>query len=154
MPYGWRIVKKRFEATAFDGEGARLYGGRWNTVGNRMVYTASSRSLAALEIVVHTCNTDLLKHYVILSIEFPDKFITTIKQSDLPSNWRVSPAPSELQEIGDDWLNKLKSAILAVPSVIIPEEKNYLLNPAHRDFPSLRMTKPIKFEFDGRLAGR
>ena len=102
--------------------------------------------------VIVSCQTASQK--LLPQRDFCFHFITTIKQSDLPSNWRVSPAPSELQEIGDDWLNKLKSAILAVPSVIIPEEKNYLLNPAHRDFPSLRMTKPIKFEFDGRLAGR
>lgn len=154
MAYGWRIVKKRFEATAFDGEGARLYGGRWNTVGNRMIYTASSRSLAALEIVIHTSNTDLLTQYVILSIEFPDRFVTSIKQSDLPGDWRDSPAPSRLQEIGDDWLSNMKSAVLAVPSIIIPEEKNYLLNPAHGDFSTLRLTNPLKFEFDSRLASR
>lgn len=154
MPCGWRIVKKRFETTAFDGDGARLYGGRWNTVGNRMIYTASSRSLAALEMVVHVNNTGLLKRYVILSIEFPHKFITTIEQSALPAEWRDSPAPSKLQEIGDDWLSSMKSVVLAVPSVIIPEEKNYLLNPAHPDFSTLRLSNPLRFEFDGRLASR
>ncbi|MGB5166281.1 MAG: RES family NAD+ phosphorylase, partial [Woeseiaceae bacterium] len=118
------------------------------------IYTASSRSLAALEIVVHTSNTDLLTKYVILSIEFPDKFVTTITRSDLPGDWRDSPAPSRLQEIGDDWLSNMTSAVLAVPSVIIPEEKNYLLNPAHRDFSILRLTSPLRFEFDGRLASR
>jgi RES domain-containing protein len=119
-----------------------------------MIYTASSRSLAALEIVIHTSNTDLLTQYVILSIEFPDRFVTSIKQSDLPGDWRDSPAPSRLQEIGDDWLSNMKSAVLAVPSIIIPEEKNYLLNPAHGDFSTLRLTNPQKFEFDSRLASR
>ena len=154
MPYGWRIVKQRLASTAFDGEGARLFGGRWNSPGERMVYTASSRSLATLEIVVHVANTELLDSYVILSIEFPEKFVTELDIAQLPPNWRMSPAPVRLQEIGDDWLASKGSAIFAVPSAIIPEERNYLINPSHPDISRLDWSKPLIFAFDGRLVRR
>ena len=154
MPYGWCIVKQRFESTAFDGEGARLYGGRWNTIGNPMVYTASSHSLAALEIMVNVASPDLLKKYTVFSIEFPDKFVTVLDEKRLPSNWCNSPVPTELQEIGDDWLASKDSVILAVPSTVVPNELIYLIDPAHADFSTLLLSKPHKFVFDPRLIHR
>ena len=152
MPTAWRIAKRKFESTAFDGEGARLYGGRWNSTGSRMVYTASSQSLAALEIMVHVSRPALLQKYVALSIEIPDKFVESIDPKKLPKNWLASPPPTRLQQIGDKWLRNGSSAVLAVQSAVIPGEINYLLNPAHADFATLLMAKPTRFTFDNRLA--
>lgn len=154
MPLAWRITKRRLQSSAFDGEGARLYGGRWNSPGNRMIYTASSQSLAVLEIMVHVSRPDLLRKYVAFAIEFPSKFARTLDQKRLPKNWAASPAPPELQAIGDEWLTKSDSAILTVPSAVIRDESNYLINPAHPDFSTLFIKEPKKFEFDDRLIKR
>ena len=153
MSYGWRIVKRRLESSAFDGEGARLHGGRWNTPGNRMVYAASSRSLAILEIMVNVPSPKLLQKYTIFSIEFPEKFVNVLDLKLLPTNWRKSPAPSKLQEIGDKWIASKDSVVLAVPSTIVPDEPNYLIDPAHPDFSSLILNKR-RFVFDDRLVHR
>jgi len=152
MPTAWRIVKKKFESSAFDGEAARLFGGRWNSIGYRMVYTASSQSLAALEIMVHISRPELLKKYVALSIEIPSDFIETTNPKNLPKNWLASPPPTKLQEIGDKWVRSGSSVVLAVPSAVIPGENNFLLNPAHADIATLLIAKPVRFEFDRRLA--
>jgi len=152
MPTAWRIVKKKFESSAFDGEGARLYGGRWNSIGNRLIYAASSQSLAALEILVHVSRPSLLQTYVALSIEIPNDFIETADPGKLPKNWLASPPPTKLQKIGDKWVRSGSSVVLAVPSAVIPGEVNFLLNPTHADFAKLLVRKPVMFEFDKRLA--
>lgn len=152
MPTAWRIVKKKFESAAFDGEGARLYGGRWNSIGNPIVYTASSQSLAALEIMVHVSRPALLQKYVALCIEIPRNFVETYALKKLPKDWLASPPPTKLQEIGDKWVRSGSSVVLAVPSAVIPGEINFLLNPAHADFATLLIARPRKFEFDKRLA--
>lgn len=152
MPTAWRIAKKKFESSAFDGEGARLFGGRWNSIGYRMVYTASSQSLAALEIMVHVSRPALLQKYVALGIEIPSNFIETTDPKKLSKDWLASPPPTKLQEIGDKWVRNGSSVVLAVPSAVIPGEINFLLNPAHADFATLLTAKPVRFEFDKRLA--
>jgi RES domain-containing protein len=151
----WRIVKSRHASTAFDGEGARFYGGRWNSAGTTMVYTSSTISLAVLEILVLLQEVSLLSSYSLISASIDDAFVERLDHSVLPDGWRAYPAPSELQRIGDEWVRSQRSAVLEVPSVIVERESNYLLNPAHPDFSSVVIGKPEPFTFDVRLlAGR
>ena len=148
MKVAWRIVKERHAATAFDGEGSRLYGGRWNSQGTRVVYTSGSQALAVLESLVHL-NPPVAFRYVAIPIEFDDGLVTL--PTALPANWTEAPPPPSAQEIGDLWVREGRSAVLEIPSVIIPTEPNYLLNPAHPDFQRLRIGRPIPFAFDPRL---
>lgn len=151
MPTAWRIVKTRFAQQAFDGEGARLYGGRWNSVGVRMVYTAGSVSLAVLEILVNLENTDVLPAYSLCAVYFDDAVVSNLDRARLLPNWRDSPSPPELLAIGDAWIASGISAVLEVPSAVVESESNYLINPAHSDFASLVIEPPQQFTFDPRL---
>ncbi|MBN1151347.1 RES family NAD+ phosphorylase [candidate division WOR-3 bacterium] len=146
----WRIVKKKFEATAFSGEGARIYGGRWNSSGKKVVYTSENISLALLEITVHLDKT-LLENYVLIPVIFENSMVKEIDPKILPNNWRKFPAPSALRNIGDDWYEENKFPVLKVPSVIVPSEFNYLLNVSHKDFKKMRMGISEPFEIDSRL---
>ncbi len=151
MPTAWRIVKTRFTAQAFDGEGAHLNGGRWNSVGVRMVYTAGSISLAVLELVVHLENTQVLPSYSLFAVHFNDSVVTRLDGSRLPTNWASNPAPPELFTIGDAWIASQSSVVLEVPSAIVESETNYLINPGHPDFKSLIIDPPRPFRLDPRL---
>ena len=147
----WRIVKTRFAKQAFDGEGARLFGGRWSSQGFGVVYTSATASLAVLEVFANVQRGDLLTSYQLLSCTFDDSLLTRIEPGDLPANWRQTPAPTSLQEIGDGWLRTAASAALQVPSSIIDHESNYLLNPAHPDFKRVKRSAPEPFVIDLRL---
>ncbi len=151
MATGWRIVKSRRARSAFDGEGARLYGGRWNSPGTRMVYVAGSVSLAVLEVLVHLGNAGVLSSYSLCAVEFEDGLMESLDRSRLPADWRSYPAPPGLREIGDAWVRDRTSVILEVPSAVIERESNYLINPAHPDFASVNVGEPEPFEFDSRL---
>lgn len=139
MTRAWRIVKTRFAADAFSGEGARLYGGRWNSPGIAMVYTAGSVSLATLELLVHLDNTSLLPSFPICPVDFDDSLVELLDLATLPPDWSQSPPPSSLKTIGDDWISRASSIVLRVPSAVIENENNYLVNPAHPDFRKLVM---------------
>lgn len=151
MPTASRIVKAKYAATAFDGEGARRQGGRWNSPGHAMVYTADSAALAALEMLVHLGRGTVLQHYVRIECSFATRLVSDLDRSRLPSNWRSYPAPPELQVLGDEWIRKAATPVLRVPSVIIESEFNFLLNPSHREFGAIEFGEPIPFEFDLRL---
>ena len=129
-----------------------MYGGRWNHAGTAVVYTSASLALAALELFVHI-DVDLLPNdLVAIAAEFPEKLaVKTVKSTSLPKNWRRYPALESLKNIGTTWATDGSTAILAVPSAIIPEEQNYLLNPAHQDFKQVRLRRPIPFHFDPRM---
>ena len=137
MPKSWRVVKTRFSADAFNGEGARLFGGRWNSPGVRMVYTAGSVSLATLELLVHLDSSALLPSYSICAVDFEDSLVELLNRARLPSDWNQSPPPTQLQVIGDEWISRGSSAVLKVPSAVVEEENNYLINPVHKDFKKL-----------------
>jgi RES domain-containing protein len=151
MPRGWRIVKAAHAAASFDGEGARLYGGRWNSPGTALVYTAESEALAALELLVHLRAPQLLASYVAIPADFDDALVEVLPATILPSGWRRFPAPLALQRIGDRWAAEGRSAVLRVPSAVVPRESNYMLNPAHGAFARVAVGRPAPFEFDGRL---
>jgi RES domain-containing protein len=151
MPTGWRIVKTARLATAFDGEGARLHGGRWNSPGTALVYTAESQALAALELLVHLQSSQLLLSFSAVPASFDGRSVEALDPGRLPRGWRRYPAPPALQQIGDRWAAELRSAVLQVPSAIVPDERNFLLNPAHPDFKKIRIGPPAPFEYDARL---
>ncbi|OYW21765.1 MAG: hypothetical protein B7Z52_00430 [Burkholderiales bacterium 12-64-5] len=144
----WRIVKEKHATTAFSGEGARLYGGRWNSKGVSLVYTSSTQALAALESLVHL-NPPVVFTYAVIAIEFDAALVE--KVTALPPGWADKPARPTTRDIGDLWARELRSAVLQLPSVIIPTEANYLLNPAHPDFKEILIGTPTPFAFDPRL---
>lgn len=148
----WRITKRKNAKTAFTGEGARLFGGRWNSPGTPIVYLAESQSLAALEMLVHLGSPELLDHYVVFEIGFGENLAVVVDVPALPRNWRSSPAPASIRAIGDDWARDAKSVVLRVPSALIPGENIYLVNPNHPDFSKVEIGKPSPFEFDPRLS--
>lgn len=147
----WRIVKARHGVNAFDGEGARVEGGRWNSPGTPVVYTSQSAALAALELLVHLGRGSILRSYILIPCTFDDAIVSRLDRRRLPQNWRSYPAPAQLQSIGDEWMKSATSAVLEVPSVVIETESNYLLNPHHREFHTVRLLSPQRFEFDLRL---
>ena len=149
MGEAWRIVKKKHAVTAFDGEGARLNGGRWNSVGVRVVYVSCTKSLAALETLVHLKLPVAFK-YVAIPLQFDDVLVETFPPATLPAGWDTEPPSLASQQIGDAWVKNSRSALLALPSVITGET-NYLLNPAHPDFKKISIGKPEPFAFDPRL---
>jgi RES domain-containing protein len=150
MPEAWRIVKAKHVAKAFSGEGAAKTGGRWNSRGVPVVYTSSTKSLAALESLVHL-NPPVLFKYVAIRIQFDDTLIKKVPLNSLPADWQVEPPPPSSKAVGDAWVRHARSALLALPSVIISGELNYLLNPAHPDFKKIVIGKPERFAFDPRL---
>ena len=150
----WRIVKRKLANDAFSGRGARVYGGRWNSPGIAMVYTAASQSLAALEILVHAEAPELLGFYVVIEVSIEPSLIQLLDSSQLPRDWQAEPPPQALRKIGDTWIASRSSPVLQVPSAIIPADSNFLLNPLHEKFSSLVIGKPQAFHFDRRLTAR
>jgi len=146
----WRITTAAFARSAFSGEGARLYGGRWNPKGIPMVYTAANQSLALLEMLVQ--DQPLRARYVMIEARIASALtIDRVRLADLPSDWRDIGAREKLQVIGAEWARKQSAAVLAVPSAIVPAEANYLLNPLHPDFKRIKVGNPSSVETDLRL---
>jgi RES domain-containing protein len=150
----WRVVKRKFRRVAFTGEGARRYGGRWNSKGVAVVYVAQSQSLAALEMLAHLDSANLLRYYVAIPVSFDSRLVTEVGVSSLPKNWKNYPAPGSLRAIGDAWVSSGKSAVLRVPSVLVPSESNFLLNPRHPEYENLVIGELLRFSFDPRLFRR
>lgn len=151
MIEAWRIVDARWADDAFSGEGARRFKGRWHDKGTRVVYTASSISLATLELLVQVPRANKLGDFCIVACSFPEAIAEDLDRTKLPKNWRDYPAPPELQHIGSAWVADGESAVLAVPSAVTPEEINYLINPEHPDFHSVKVSLPRPFRPDLRL---
>jgi len=126
----YRVGKTKF-AKDLMGEGARLNGGRWNHKFTACIYTSESRALAVLEYTVNVNIDDIPRALSITTFEIPAQGIYIIKEEDLPGNWKESPAPSSTKDFGDRLLNSEEFAIFRFPSSIIPEEFNFILNPAH-----------------------
>ena len=154
MVSAWRIVKAQHAATAFDGEGARRVGGRWNSPGNAAVYVSSSAALAVLEMLVHLGTPSVLPAYVLIECRFERSLVVTLQPANLPARWRDHPAPAEVQGVGDRWLRDGQSAVLEVPSVVVPQESNFVLNPSHKRFHEIQILEPGPYVLDQRLAQR
>lgn len=147
----WRICRRRYAAAAATGEGARLYGGRWNSRGVRMVYASTSLALAAVETFVHLEPNLIPEDLVSIEGDFPDALaIQKLDPSLLPAGWHVSRDES-LRKFGDEWIRSGETVALLVPSAAIRGEWNFLLNPAHRAFSLVRFKSPERFEFDARM---
>lgn len=150
MPLAWRLVREVYAEGAFSGWGAAQAGGRWNSSGVRLVYTSHSQSLACLETLVHL-NPRLQLRYVIIRAQFSPNLIETLPETELPGNWRAEPPAESTQSIGDRWAKESRSAVLRVPSALVPAEANFLLNPQHPEFASIKISEPEPFAFDQRL---
>ena len=151
MITAWRIVEAQYADEIFSGEGARLYAARWHEAGHRLVYTAATLSLATLELIVNTPRARLLSDYVVTSCTFPEAIIEDVDESRLPPNWRDFPPPTEVQQLGMEWLVSGSSTVLSVPSAVIPTERNYLINPEHAYFRSVDVGPVVPFQLDLRL---
>jgi RES domain-containing protein len=147
----WRLCRDVHAGEAFTGEGPFRYGGRWNPAGVQVVYCAESRSLAAMEILVHHLGTEVFKvaRWVVISADVPESLIE--KPARVPDTWRESSPVVAAQEFGGNWVREKRSAALRVPSAVVLGEFNYLLNPAHSDFAKIVVGKPELFSFDPRF---
>jgi len=145
------IVKKRHVLSAFSGEGARAFGGRWNRPGIPMVYAAESRALAALEALVHFQGAERHNELMLFEIEIPDRILQRVDESLLPPGWRTPDPQPATQDLGSEWQLQMRSVALLVPSVLIPREHCVLLNPEHPDSSRVTIAYPAAFAFDGRL---
>jgi RES domain-containing protein len=149
-----RIERHKYLSTTLQGIGASMTDGfRWNSQHTRIVYNSESRSLAMLEVAVHlNIHENLPNDRYLLEIEIPDYIqILEVMLEDLPENWDAKPPTLETQTIGDDFVYGNDAAVLKVPSAIIPEEFNYLINPNHKDAKRIKVLNERKLEFDERL---
>ncbi|MFD2909163.1 RES family NAD+ phosphorylase [Flavobacterium ardleyense] len=150
----FRIEREKYLAMTLQGIGASMSKGyRWNSMFTRVVYTAESRALATLEVSVHLdLNEDLPNDRYYVEIEIPDDvLISEVKREDLPSDWDNKPPTTTTQIIGDDFIHYNEAAVLKVPSSIVPQEFNYLINPNHPDFTKIKVITSYKMNFDSRI---
>ena len=149
----WRIASAAH--AAFDGEGARLFGSRWTSRGSPAVFTSATLSLAALERFVHVDPDIEIANLVAIAADIADEVaIGRVSLRELPREWRTYPAPPSLAIIGDRWLHEAHTAVLSVPSVIVPQERNFILNPRQRNFARIAIGRPEPFTFDPRMLRR
>ena len=141
----WRVVKALRSNEAFTADGAFRYGGRWNSPGQRLVYCSQSKALALLEVLVHIDPMDAPFYWTGFQIEFRRE---QVERAKLPEQWQ---SEHHSRIVGDEWLRASRSLVLEVPSVVVPEEANYLLNPLHPDFRRLDLTRRSDFNLDLRL---
>lgn len=150
----FRIERQRHLSTTLSGIGASMADGfRWNSMFTRMVYTAETRALAMLEVFVHLdLSEDLPSDRYFVEIDIPDSIrIDEIAINELPKNWDAKPPGQATQRIGDQFVRQNRTAVLKVPSSIVPGEFNYLINPTHADSQLIKITKKYKMAFDQRL---
>ena len=147
----WRICRERYAEEAATGEGARLFGGRWNSRGVRVVYTSTSLALAAVETFVNLEPNLQPKDLVSIEGEIPDGVeIIRLDEKLLPPDWYATRDDS-LRHFGDQWIREAQTVALLVPSAAILGELNLLLNAAHQEFPKIKFRDPQPFRFDVRM---
>ncbi|MBH2003528.1 MAG: RES family NAD+ phosphorylase [Sphingobacteriia bacterium] len=146
----YRLSKKQF-ASDLTGEGARLFGGRWNHIHTGCLYTSASRALALLEFSVNVNRILAPKSLCIVTLEISEKNMLKLDIRDLPGNWQEVPAPGSTRDFGTGLLQEARYSVIAIPSVIVPDEYNYLLNPLHKDHAKLRITAVRELDYDGRI---
>lgn len=149
----YRITKKKHRESAFTGQGASLYPGRWNHRHHRAVYLTGSISLAQLEILVHLREEDTLSDYVLFEVDISEDKIQLLDDEYYPEDWDREPAPSSTRDIGTEFLNRNEALALWVRSSVVYQEYNLLLNPMHDDAASVieEATETVA-RFDPRLA--
>ena len=154
MINAWRIVSANYKDKAYTGDGARIHGGRWNSKGVAVVYTADSLALASIEMIVNLPAPKLLQKYVRILTQISSDPVSDLSAADLPEDWNSRPISPSTRAIGDRWVKNQSSAVLKVPSIVVPDEYNFLLNPAHPHFAKIEIGKPIVYYFDPRLTKR
>ena len=147
----WRVVSQKYAASAFDGEGARRSGGRFNSPGTPVVYASDTLALAVLEVVVHLPTYRALRERIAFRLDIPDELIATLTEHDLPGDWRSTPPSRSTQTLGDAWVTRADSAVLQLPSVLLPHHTNLILNPAHPDVSQIAIGSPEPIPVDPRL---
>ncbi len=146
----YRIAKQKY-IKDLSGIGAKTVGGRWNPKGVAVLYTSTTAALSALEVLAHLPAAYFPDDMSIASIELPDKLITELDVKKLPKNWNKTPPPIEIQNVAMQWINEEKYLGIKVPSIIIPKEKNLLINPQHPTFKKIKILHVESFNFDTRL---
>ena len=148
----YRVLRRRYASSPFDGEGAYRYGGRWSSPGTRLCYTSEHQSLALLEYFVHLDKDDPPADLVIATAEVPDDLAREhVEASDLPRNWREAAAPAQLARVGDEFVRRAEHCLLTVPSVVAPEEYNCLINPGHPDYKRIVVREVLPVSYDPRM---
>ena len=150
----WRVADPLYAASVeemLSGDGAKENGGRWNSEGLRVVYLSGNLATATVEILVHLENKGILDKYHKLKVSFPVETLVAIDEGQLPDNWNSMSMEPVTQAVGNDWLVNKESLVLRVPSVAVPDEYNYLLNPDHDDFSRLEVGEIEPYTFDERL---
>ena len=150
----YRIEREKYLDTTLQGIGASMSKGyRWNSFNTRLVYTAESRALATLEVSVHLdLSEDLPTDRFYVEIEIPDTItVLEVALKDLPDDWNAKPPTITTQTIGDDFVNENEALILKVPSSIVPQEFNYLINPNHKDASKIKVINTTRMSFDLRF---
>jgi RES domain-containing protein len=134
----YRLTRRKFAGKdPFDGEGSFLFGGRWSSIDTRVCYAATHRSLAILEYRAHIDQAFMPDDLVIATLEIPDEIVITPTPA-LPADWQEYPAPASLRRIGDRFIAEGKAALMLVPSVLVPQENDVMLNPLHPDAKRMR----------------
>lgn len=147
----YRLCRKVY-ANDLSGRGAELNGGRWNAKGTAMIYTSASRALCMVEIMVHIPAGIIPKDCCLVSISIPDEIdISGAGLKDLPENWNRNPIPASTQQIGNHFVSAQEALVLKVPSAIVNDEWNYLINPLHQEFKDVKIIAIDPFSFDSRL---
>jgi RES domain-containing protein len=148
----WRITKKKYVDNAFSGEGAKIFGGRWNPVGYPTVYVAQNLSLAILELIVHLTDDSDITRFVAIPVAFDRSLVHVLPQSQLPENWFDLPISEQSQMVGKKWHERKQSVLLQVPSSVVPTESNFLINPLHPQFAQLEIGSPQSLCIDQRIS--
>jgi len=147
----YRIAKKDV-VKDLSGTGAKLFGGRWNHKGTAVVYTSETRALATVEFLVHMSLSNAPRGLMIATIEVPDKIVPEeVPRTSLPRGWRDYPPPRSVADLGTQWAKAKKSLLLRVPSAVVEQEYNVLINPLHSDMGKVVLLRVEAFELDKRL---
>lgn len=147
-------ISREIYAHDLSGQGAQLAGGRWNSKGMAMLYTAETSSLAMLEVLVHTQKNLVPTDLMLVKIQLPNTpSIQKLSPSSLPKNWRIYPPLPLLKALGDQWLLRGEALILRVPSAVNPYESSMLVNPNHPEAQLISVLEQIPISLDGRLKG-
>jgi RES domain-containing protein len=148
----FRVLRAAYARTPFDGEGAYRYGGRWSTPGTRLAYASEHQSLAMLEYFVHLDPEDPPDDLVLATADVPESLSRErVEASTLPANWRETPAPPRLAQIGDEFVKRADSCSLLVPSALAIRENNWLINSQHSGFREITINQAEPLSYDPRM---
>ena len=149
----WRLIARRHAATAFSGIGNKKVGSRWVPEGELAVYTSEHASTAVLENLVHMDPSHFRDNYILIAADIPDDLaMDVVSVESLEPDWQSRYEDDTLQQVGKDWIERGESAVLSVPSALMPQERNLILNPLHPDFTKIIIHEPVDFTFDKRLS--